>query len=225
MSEEHGLPLTDITQVIVVHQYHLYRCLLFHNGSQFLQVHLQATITHKHTNGTVRTTEGSTDGSRNTESHGTQSTGSDDTTVLGILKVTGSHHLVLTHIGNQYRFMTSRFADCTYHLTHIQRSFLRIDFLLNHMVEFLLFIFTEAFYPFCMLVLAYQLCQFDQCLFAITQNSHIHLYILVDFGRVNIHVNNLCLLGISIQITSNTVIKTHTDSNQYITFIGLDIGT
>ena len=34
-----------------------------------------------------------------------------------------------------------------------------------------------------------------------------------------------CLFGISSQITCHTIIKTHTDSNQDITFVGIDVRT
>ena len=64
----------------------------------------------------------------------------------------------------------------------------------------------------------------SQCLFAISQDSNIGLYILIYFGRVNIKVDNLRLLGICFQFTRHTVIKAHAYGDKDITFIGIDIG-
>ena len=76
-----------------------------------------------------------------------------------------------------------------------------------------------------MLVLTHQLGQFGQSFLAIAKDSHVHLHVLVDFRRVNVHVDDFRLLGVCIEITRYTVIETHTYSNQDITFIGLYIRT
>ena len=74
-----------------------------------------------------------------------------------------------------------------------------------------------------MFVLTHQLGQFNQGFLAIAQYSHIHLHILVDFRRVDIHVDDFRLLGICIQIAGHTVVETHTHGNEHIALIGLDI--
>ena len=74
-----------------------------------------------------------------------------------------------------------------------------------------------------MLVFTHQLGQFCQGLLTITQYGHIYLHVLVDFRRVNVHVDNLGLLGVCIQVACHTVVETHTYGNQHITFVGLDI--
>ena len=59
-----------------------------------------------------------------------------------------------------------------------------------------------------------------QCFFTITPNRNCCFYILINFSRINIEMNNFCLLCIFIQSAGNTIIETHTHCNQYITFIG-----
>ena len=63
----------------------------------------------------------------------------------------------------------------------------------------------------------------SQSLLAISQNSYIYLYILIHFRRINIKMNHFRLFGVSSQIASHTVVKAHTNGNQHIAFIGIDI--
>ena len=58
---------------------------------------------------------------------------------------------------------------------------------------------------------------------AVSQQRHIHRYVLADFRRIHIQMNHLRLTRISSQVTGHPVVKTHTYSNQYVTFIGLHI--
>ena len=85
--------------------------------------------------------------------------------------------------------------------------------------------FIKTSNPISVLCLTHKFGEFCQSLLAIAKDRHIHLHVLIDFRRINIHVDNLCLTSIRFKITSNTVIETHTYSNEYITFICLDIWT
>ena len=69
--EEHRLPLTNIAQEVIVQQNHLHRSLLFHDGTQFLQVHLQAAVSHEYAYRAVRTSKSGTDSCRKAEAHST----------------------------------------------------------------------------------------------------------------------------------------------------------
>ena len=84
-------------------------------------------------------------------------------------------------------------------------------------------IFFEAINPFGMSVLFQKFRHRSQCFLAISQYSYIYLYILINFRRIDIKMNHFCLFGISSQITGHTVVKTHPDSNQDITFISVHI--
>ena len=57
----------------------------------------------------------------------------------------------------------------------------------------------------------------------ISQHFHVDRHILSDLRIVDIQVDNLCLLGISLQVAGYTVIETHTDSNQHVTFVCLAV--
>ena len=60
-------------------------------------------------------------------------------------------------------------------------------------------------------------------LFTVTQNRYIRMYILINFSRIDIKMNHFRLLGVRSQVSGHTVVKTHADSNQDITFIGVHI--
>ena len=68
-----------------------------------------------------------------------------------------------------------------------------------------------------------QFCQQGQRTFTVSQYRNIHCHILADFGRINIQMDHLRLTRISLQLAGHTVIESHSDSNQYITFIGLHV--
>jgi hypothetical protein len=52
-------------------------------------------------------------------------------------------------------------------------------------------------------------------------NFHFSLYDLVDLCFIDINMNDLCLLGIAVNISRYTVIETHAYGNQYIAFISI----
>ena len=72
-------------------------------------------------------------------------------------------------------------AHSTNHLAHIQRTFTRMNLLPDYLFIFRLFIFGKAINPFGMFIFADKLRQYGKCLLAITQDRHIHLYILIYF--------------------------------------------
>ena len=62
-------------------------------------------------------------------------------------------------------------------------------------------------------------------MFGISENLHIDRYILPDLRVVDIQMDHFRLLGVCLQIASNTIVETHTDGDQHVTFIGLPIRT
>ena len=119
--------------------------------------------------------------------------------------------------------MVSSITNRTYHFPHTQRVCGRMKFRTDYFFLLYFLIFFEAINPFGMSVLFQELRHRSQCFLAISQYSYIYLYILINFRRIDIKMNHFCLFGVSSQITGHTVIKTHTNSNQHITFIGIDI--
>ena len=55
--EKHSLPLTYVSEIIIVQADNLHRSLLLHNRTQFLNIHLQSAISHKYAYGTFRCSE------------------------------------------------------------------------------------------------------------------------------------------------------------------------
>ena len=55
-------------------------------------------------------------------------------------------------------------------------------------------------------------------------NVDVGAYYLVKLGGIDIDMDNFCLLGILIDSTCHTVVKTHTDSQYHISLVSLDVG-
>jgi len=69
-----------------------------------------------------------------------------------------------------------------------------------------------------------QFCQHGQGFLAIAPNRNRCFYVLINFGGIDIEMDDLCLLSIFIQSPRYPVIETHTHSNQHIAFIRQHIG-
>jgi hypothetical protein len=106
-------------------------------------------------------------------------------------------------------------------LTHGNLSFFRVNFLFHNCLVLFFFARQEAISPFTVVVFLKKFGYRCQCFLAIAQYGYGSLHVLVDLRGVNIEMNNLGLFGVCFEVTGYPVIKTHADSNQYITFIGL----
>src|SRR5882762_6574220 len=53
----------------------------------------------------------------------------------------------------------------------------------------------------------------------IADESGINLYVLVDFGAVDLNVDLACALGVSAQVTGDAVVKSHADGDEEIRFL------
>ena len=110
--------MAHVAQIVVVHQDHFHRSLLFHDGAQFLDVHLETAVTHETAYRTLRSAEGGTNGSRHTIAHGSQSTAGADATLVMIFEITSGEELVLTNIRHQNRVIGSLLGNGVDHLAH-----------------------------------------------------------------------------------------------------------
>ena len=110
------------------------------------------------------------------------------------------------------------------HLTHQQRTFLRMNVFLDNFLLLLLAIHIERVAPFTVYILVQQTCDGWQRLFAVTDDSDIRLYHLVYLGLVNIEMNHLSLRSILGRNTRDTVAESHTDGYQHITLLRLHVG-
>ncbi|CDD18300.1 unknown [Prevotella sp. CAG:732] len=219
------LPLAHIAEVVVVQENHLDWCLLLHDGTQLLDVHLETAISEEATDSSVWRTESGTDGSRKSEAHGSETTTGHNGEFLGKLEVTATDHLVLTDIVDENSLIMSNFRHHIGHLTHQERSLCRMDVLLNHLLLLLLAIVLEGISPLTMNILVQQASDGRQTLLAIAYYGNIGLDDLVDFRRVDVEMDNLRLLGIFRRNARDTVAESHTDGDEHITLLGLHVGS
>ena len=212
-----------IAKEVIVEHYHLNRALLLHDCSKFLNSHLETTITSKHTYGSVRSTEGCTYGSRNTEAHSSATARGNNRTLLSELEVTATEHLVLTNICYEDSLIVCSLTNLADNLTHQQRSFLRIKSSINNKVILLFCVWLKALNPGLMLCWLYIFRNTCKSFLTVTYKSKIHPYVLVYLRRINIEMDNLCLLSVCLEITCDTVVKTHTNGNKQITLVGHEV--
>ena len=138
MIEEHVLPLAHVAQIVVVHQYHLDRCLLLHDGAKFLNTHLETAVACEEADSAVGSTECSTYGCRKSESHCAESATCHYTQLALVLEVAAREHLVLTYIIHQYCLAIGGLSHGIHYLAHEQRSFLRMNGWLDDLIGLLL---------------------------------------------------------------------------------------
>ena len=69
-----------------------------------------------------------------------------------------------------------------------------------------------------------RLSQFGQAFLAISKYRNVGLYIFIDFGGIQLEVDDFGLFGIAGQIASNSVVESHAYGNQYIALVGQQVG-
>ena len=219
------MPLAHIAQIVVVQENHLHGALLLHDGTQFLNGHLETTITAEHAHRTLGSAECGTYGGWYAKAHCTATTACNYATGMGVLEITATEQLVLTHIGDHNGLVVCGLAHTAHYLTHEQRTLGGVKCSIYHLVVFLLGIGFETIYPCLMLGFLYEFGNLCQCLLAIAQHGHCGLHYLAHLGGVYLEVNNLCLLGIGVEVASNTVVKAHTHGDKQVALVGHHIGS
>src|SRR5690606_2269404 len=96
---------------------------------------------------------------------------------------------------------------------------------MDYFLDFFFFQISELVQPSRVVSFLNQFGQHRKGFLTISPNRIMCFHILVDFSWINVQVNNLRLLCVFVQSAGYTVVETHTDSNQYITFIGHHIGS
>ena len=74
-----------------------------------------------------------------------------------------------------------------------------------------------------MIILVQQSRDSRERLLTVGYHSHIGLHVLVNLTTVDIKVDNLRLLGVGLQITRHSVRESHTDGNEYIALLFLQV--
>ncbi len=97
---EELLPLMNHAESAVVEDKHLHRNIVDGCGGHFLAVHLERTVAGNADNLRVGAPEGSTDGSREAESHGAQATGGNERARTLAVDELRRPHLMLADLGD-----------------------------------------------------------------------------------------------------------------------------
>ncbi|CAB4780218.1 unannotated protein [freshwater metagenome] len=58
--------------------------------------------------------------------------------------------------------------------------------------------------------------QFSDHFASISHNRNVRMTQLTDFGRVNVGVNDLCIRSETVDLTSDSVIKTRSERNEQV---------
>ena len=131
--------------------------------------------------------------------------------------------MVLAHIRHEDGIIGRLFCHSIDHLTHQQRPLLGMDGGLDDLRSFHLIKRLERIAPRLMVILIQQSRDGRQRLLTISHHRHIGLHILINLTAVNVKMDNLRLLGIGLQITRHPVTETHTDGNEHVALLFLQI--
>ena len=140
-----------------------------------------------------------------------------------ILEVAGRKQLILTNIRHEHCIIRSLLSNGIHYLAHQQRTLLGMDCRFYYLLTFHLIKRLKRVAPLLMFILIYQGRDSGQRLLTVANHRHIGLHILINLTMVNIQMNNLRLFSVGLQITSHTVAESHTDSNQHITLLLLQV--
>ena len=133
--------------------------------------------------------------------------------------------MVLPYIIHKNSLIMSCFCYHISHLAHQQRTFRRMNVLLDDLLLFLLTIFLKRITPLTMNILVQQASDGRERLLAVANHSHISLDDFIYLSLIYIEVDNLSLLSILRRYTCNTVAESHTNGYQHITLLCLHIGS
>ena len=195
---------------------------MLHDGTQFLDTHLETTVAHETANGTVGG-KGGSNSSGQAITHGTQTSTGTDATLLVIFEITGGKQLVLSNIRHEHSTFRSLLGNSIDHLAHQQRTLFRMDGRLYDLFALLLIQFLERIAPLLMVSLIKQSGKGWQRLFTVCHHSHIGLYVLVNLTLVDIQMYNLGLLGVGLRIACHTVREAHANGYQHVTLLFLQV--
>ncbi len=110
-----------------------------------------------------------------------------------------------------------------YDLSHSQFAALRVNGSGNDFALFDFLEFAETIEPFFPFAGAYFLGECSQDFFGISNNTEVHLDEFVDFGRINVDVDLLCLSCVAGHGPCYSVVKTHSHRDEKITFVCLNV--
>ena len=99
-----------------------------------------------------------------------------------------------------------------------------MDGWIDHLIHLLLMILGKGVAPLAVVVLVEKTGDGREGDLAVAHNSHIRLYALVDLGVVDIEMYNLCLLCVGGWRTSVAIAESHTDGDDDISLLSLDVG-
>ena len=127
--------------------------------------------------------------------------------------------MVLAYVGHQHGIALGSFRYGVDHLTHEQWPFGGMDGRLNDLYALLLVEGLEGLAPLRVLGFLEQRRESREGLLAVGHDGHVSLHILIDLTLVDIQMNDLRLLGVSLEAARHAVAETHTDSDEDIALL------
>ena len=208
---------------MVVHQDHLHRRLLLHDGAEFLDAHLEATVAHEAADGAAGSAEGGTDGSGHAVAHRTETTAGADTALVVVFEVARRKQLVLADVSHEDGIVGTLLRHHVNDLTHAQRTFLRMDGGLDDLRALFLVERLEGRAPLTMVSFPDEGREGRQRLLTVGHDGHISLHVLVNLAGIDVEVDDLRLLSIGLEVTRHTVAEAHTDGDEHVALLLLEV--
>ena len=212
-SIETVFPLSHHSKMLVVQNNHLHTDIFRAECSQFLNIHLERTVAVDIDDCLFRECNFCTHCSGQTKAHGTKSAGSQELArELQRIELCRPH-LMLSDTGNDDCIAIGEFTKLFNHKLRFQLS---ITLVAERMSSFPL---GNLSVP-CSIILADGIfIQRFQNFLDISNHAQIDMDVFVDFRKVDINMNFLCIFGKCSSRTGHAVIKSCTEANQQIAFI------
>ena len=210
------LPLTHHAEYLIIQYHNNDGKVIGTNGSQFIEVHVEAAVTGKQNDPFIRIRHSGTDSGTHTVTHCTQTAGRTPTAGLFKAVTLGYPHLMLSNVCYNNIFIRGQGTDKINNMIRMSvigrnRCFSDSGFFRP---------FVHLYNPFVMLSGRYCFCQLGKGILDITDQTVINKNILIDFGLVDIQLDDGSLFTEFLSVAGHSVREAGTGRNNQVAVIG-----
>jgi hypothetical protein len=139
-------------------------------------------------------------------------------------EVTAREHLVQSHVVHQHGIALGGLGHGVDHLAHKQRALGGMGVAVDDLLFLYLIKGVERLSPLRVAGLLHQLVEHGEALLAVAHHGHVGLHVLVNLTGIDVEVYDLGLLGIGLQRSRHAVVEAHTDGDEHVTLLLLEVG-
>ncbi len=213
-------PLHDHAEVLVVKHEGLGRDVFDMGAGEFLDVHDEGAVAVNVNDFFVGAGDFGADGRRVAKAHGAEAGGGDETAGFVVVVELAGPHLVLAHAGSDDGVALGHFPEAADGVLALDDVGGVLEF-----VGLVLEPFAQGGAPFSVAcgvegVFAQEADEASEDLANVGVEGDVDVFVFVDFGGVNIHVNDCAVLGEFFDFAGDAVVESHAEGKQEVGFVG-----